>query len=97
MKTLERQFTAFGWTFDLKFSNEGGTEFQKIHRHMETVEECSDLEDELIKALKTHKGFLNFEEDAYSDLNAEDEVEWDDDWEIEETDALSAKDDEMGQ
>jgi hypothetical protein len=104
MKTLERTFVAFGWTFDLEFNNETGTEFKKIYRDVSIlgkttfVEEGSDLEDELIKALKTHKGFLNFEDDAYHDLNAEDEYE--EDWEydcMDEGDAFSAKDDEMGQ
>lgn len=105
MKTLERQFTALGWTFDLKFSNEAGTEFTRIHRLDDRgtgdifIEECSPLEDELIGAVKSLKRFVSFEDDTYSDLAAEDDYEADyyEDDHDDAGDALSSRDDEMGQ
>jgi hypothetical protein len=106
---IERQFEAFGWTFDLKFSDEDGTEFIRIHRPDDRgtgeifIEEGSPLEDETIRAVQSLKRFVNFEDDTYSDLKAAEEEYYEPDWDEgydqgdDVADALSSRDDEMGQ
>lgn len=108
MRTTEREFEAFGWTFDLEFNSEDGTTVRRIHRPDDRgtgeifMEEGSDLEDETIRALKGLKRFINFEDDIYSDLSAEedyDEPDWDEGYDQGDdiADAMAARDDEMGQ
>lgn len=93
-------FQAFGWDFDIRFDSEDGESVEKIYRGKEVVEEGSDLEDELLKALYANKRYQNFVSDTWEEFNAADfdEPDWGGEDQYDDAaDALARRDDEAGQ